>query len=175
MNPIVFANIALKVVAVYVITQGIMQLPNIVILLQWHESPTNNNDQILSASAIVAAILSPLIIGTVLWLISGKLSNFIIKGLEHSESDSITVSHIQAVAISTIGLILLVLALPELISSITQLFGNMEIINNEKVFDINILSYFIASVIKVILGFSLVVGVSGWAKLLNNIRRLGLK
>ncbi|MCK5877650.1 MAG: hypothetical protein KAG43_08440 [Candidatus Marithrix sp.] len=45
MNPIVFANIALKVVAVYVITQGIMQIPNIVIFLQSYESITNNNDQ----------------------------------------------------------------------------------------------------------------------------------
>ena len=173
MNPVTFAKIAIKIVAVYLMAQGIMQVPSIISLFQFSSTPMGENAQVIFV--LVSAIFMPLIAGILLWAISNWLSRYIVAGVPQDESANNSLPHIQAVAISTVGLIVVVLSLPQLISLAVQLFGHTSVLNDEKVFSTAILSSFVASCVKVVLGLALVLGASGWVKLLYKIRGLGLK
>jgi len=173
MTPITFAKIAIKLVAVYLMAQGIMQVPSIVTLFQFSTTPMDENVQVVFV--LVSAIFMPLIAGIVLWVISNWLSRRIVAGVPQDESANNSLPDIQAVAISTVGLIVVVLSLPQLISLAVQLFGHTSILNDEKIFSTAILSSFVASCVKVVLGLALVLGASGWVRLLYKIRGLGLK
>ena len=173
MNSRLLANIAIKVVAIYLMAQGIVQVPSIVTALQYESLQIESNDGMLPI--YFTSILSPLFFGLILWFISGFLSKVVGKGIDHTEESELTTNNIQVVAIATVGFILVVMSIPQLISISIQLFGNMDLVNGRKVLNINVLSYLLASITKIILGLALVLGASGWARLLNKIRGIGVK
>lgn len=173
MNPILLATIAIKIVAIYVMAQGVVQLPGIVAALQYQSSSVDPNNGNLVI--YLSALLSPLVFSLALWFIAPTLSRVIVKRADYSQEIDLTTDHLQAVAIATVGFILVIMSIPPLIGTSTQLFGSMDIVNDEKVFNINLLSYVLAALTKIILGLALILGATGWVRLLNKIRGLGLK
>ena len=172
MNPILLATIAIKVVAIYLISQGIVQVPGVVAVLQYQSLPVDSTDEMLAI--YLAAILSPLLFGWILWFLAPTLSRVIVKKTDCSQDIELTTGHIQSISIATVGFILVIMSIPPLIGTSTQLFGSMDIVNDERVFNINLLSYVLAALTKIILGLGLILGATGWARLLNKIRGLGL-
>jgi len=173
MNPILLATIAIKIVAIYVMTQGVVQLPGIVAALQYQPSSIDSNNGNLVI--YLSALLSPLVFSLALWFIAPTLSRVIIKRADYSQEIDLTTDHLQTVAIATVGFFLLIMSIPPMIGTGIQLFGNMDIVNDEKVFNINLLSYVFVAISKFILGLALILGATGWMRLLNKIRELGLK
>jgi len=174
MEPTTLAKIAVRVVAIYLVVQGIAQTPGIIPLFTYSSFEGSESVQIMTV--LVLVILFPLIVGTFLWLASEKLSRAIVGGgVESDSSSSIDASHIQAVAISTIGLIVLFLALPQLAGSVIQLFGSSNIIDGERVFNATAISYLVINSMELLLGLCLVVGANFWVKVLNNFREAGLR
>lgn len=170
MEPGTLSKILVRAIAIYLMAQGIMQIPSIVTVFSYAEQEAS---KILIF--LVLAVLFPLITGIVLWGVSGKLSRFIVgNATDEVGSSTIDSAHIQAVAISTIGLIVVLLTLPQLVSQGIQLFGNSNIVDGERIFNLNTISYFVATTVKVFFALSLVIGIRFWVKLLHNFREIGL-
>jgi len=173
MNPVVLTRIAVKVVAIYLIAQGLMQVPNVAAAVQFSEAQINWNSQILPV--LVVAAITPLVFGIVLWIASNKLSDVILRGVDSTEISSVSSNEIQAILISTIGLLILVLAIPQLTSLCIQLVATTKPVDSGSGLNVFLLSYLVAEIVKIIFGLSLILRVSGWMKMLRKLRGLGLQ
>lgn len=165
MNPMTFAIIAVKLISIYLVINGIMQVPNMVNYLQLSSAPNNGINAV--NSVYIVSIFAPIIAGVILWLISNRFSEYIVENLPETEPSAISSAHIQSVAISTAGLMVAVLSIPDVVNYGVQLFGHLQIVNGEKVFSTSLLSYFLAVCVKTALGCSLIISAPRWAKLIH--------
>lgn len=174
MEPRLLAKISIRVVAIYLVTYGIMQVP--AITTAFYYSGNQDAEGINILLFLSFAIFSPLISGIVLWLISDKLSAWVIGNSDSKDSvNNLNSNNLQAVALSIIGLVVVFITLPNLISQIIQLSNNANIIDGNRVFDTNTLSLVIASTLKIVLGVLLVLGPDFWVRLLRFLREYGLR
>jgi len=151
-----------------------MQIPSIVPLFQDSSNALIKDIQI--ATVLTIALFIPLIAGIVLWNISNWLAKLITAGLPNNGNTNNSLPHIQTMAITTVGLVVVVLSLPYLISLAVQFFVSYSsILDTDKTFKTVLLANIAASITKVVLGLTLVLGASGWVKLLYKIRGFGLK
>jgi len=136
-NPTLLADIAIKVIAVYLMARGISETPGIATFYQFSTSTINENNQFFLV--MVGAIITPLIVGIVLWLLSNKIARAIVHDdVSNIEDFSSTAAQVQVVAIATIGLILLVLTLPRFVGLSIQLLEDINNIGGRGEFSINI-------------------------------------
>lgn len=66
------------------------------------------------------------------------------------------------------------LAIPSTLSLGIQLFEKSALIEGERVFNTNSLTYFIGQVAKLLLSIAMVVGVKTWVRLIKRFREFGL-
>lgn len=173
MNPRTLATVAVKILAIYLITQGIMEVTKTVTLYSAAQSSIEIDKSIVVF--FTSAIFIPLLAGVALWFASGTLSKLILKNTPDSESPSMPFSDVHAAVISTIGLFVVVDTVPQLARATVQLFGEMDIVNNKEVYNSGLLAMFSAICVQIALGVSLMLGASGWVNLLYKFRGLGLK
>lgn len=123
MAPTTLSQIAVRVVAIYVIAQGIMYLPSIHSVMLYGSNRTGVDES--AFSLIIAAIFGPMIVGLVLWAAAPTISKWIVVGAEEdaAEQAPFTLRQLQAVVISTAGLVIVFLSLPGFISLLFQAFG----------------------------------------------------
>jgi hypothetical protein len=158
----------------FVIAQGIMQLPTMYMVFM--QSGGSQSLSGVEAGAVIAAITAPMAIGLILWFSARTIASWII-GAARSEpsADPATATQLQAVAISTAGLVIVFLSLPGFISLIIQTIGGSYVSEGGREFDINTISYLAASGLKVLFGVLLVVGVRFWVVVLHKFQNFGLE
>ena len=167
------ARIVIKGLAIFLIAQGLIQIPNLVISLQYSEPPSNQGYQFQTLLTMIT--FTPLIAGIVLWFFADKLAGIIVGDVEPSPTDSATANEIQAVAMSSIGLLILVLSIPRMVSLVIQLSANTGSMDSTGNLFVVLSAELASEIIKFILAVSLILGISGWLKLLRRLRGAGLQ
>lgn len=171
MNPLTFSNIAIKLLAIFIIFRSFSHLAQAVTFFVGPSIPSD----IPSKFLILMVILAPLFAGILLWFSANKLSRFIMKGNETSNPTPISIKHLQVGLLSAAGLIILMISIPDFIQTIIVLFGDMNLVNDERVFHISHIAYLISETLRIIFGISLILGTSGWVKILDKFQSFGLK
>ncbi|MGB9429910.1 MAG: hypothetical protein WCC11_08580 [Gammaproteobacteria bacterium] len=169
-----FAKIVLRLLAVYLIARGIIFLPDFY-MLQGQPSGvfwTITNPNLW----LVIPVLAPTISGIVLWVIAPMIANWMI-GVDntHVQIPSLLQNDLQAIAIVTAGLIIVIIAVPRIADWLIQLFANSYNNGVSRVFDPGVLGFFIASVLLLLFGLLLIFGIRFWVRLLRRIREFGLE
>ena len=173
MEPILLAKISIRIVAIYLMAQGIIQVPGIATVLSYPSAQGSTSLQIILA--ISFAIITPLIFGVFLWVISNKLSTWVVGGSYNTESENeLNSAQLQAIAFCTIGLVIMFMTIPSLVGQIIQLYSNPDIFDGDRAFNTIAVSNIVATSLKVFLGLLLVLGTKFWVRLLHNFREFGL-
>ncbi len=173
MEPNILARIAVRVVAIYVIARGIMYLPSIYTVLLYNDGRSGIDTA--GIVAIIAAVFGPLVVGIVLWMVTPALSKWIVGEKNGGEESGTSIGQLQAVAISTAGLVIVFVSLPGFISLLIQTFGGAYEFEGQRTFNVNSVANFLASGLKVLFGILLVLGVRFWVRLLHRFKEFGLE
>ena len=172
MHPLVLAKIAVRIVALYLIAYGIMQLTTLLSAMQFASSGSESSGTYLAIA--IATIISPAFFGVVMWFLSNPLAKRIIGNAELPQQGSLDSFSIQATALATVGLILVVLGIPDLIITVNQFAYSLEVNEGANAMTRNALVHLLASFAQLALGIMLIFGASGGARLLHKIRGMGL-
>lgn len=173
MPPQVLSKIAIRIVAIYMIAQGIIQLSgSIVTQLAF------NSIQKIDGSLFIAIIFTmlPLLSGLLIWFFSNALSKWVAGEAPTSEEkEALNITNIQAVALSTIGLVLIFTTVPTLLTSLLQIFSADRVFEGKRIYDAGQVGFVIGTFLEVLLGILLVVGANFWSRVLYHFRQFGLK
>lgn len=166
------AKILLRLLAIYMIVRGIMLLPDLYFLFsatQFHSGSLN------PYFWSVITVFAPVIAGIILWALSPFIAFWLVGADARQLNVSITPKdNIQEVAISIAGLIIVVLAIPEIVNALIQLFTRSFFNGLHRVFDMGELAWLIASALQLLIGLWLFLGVRFWGRLFRKAREFGL-
>jgi len=174
MNAHLLAKIALRVLSVYIMARGIMELPNLYTISLYAGSVVSEMEA--QKSILYLAVVSPVVVGLALWFLASPLSSLVVgpEAGTHTPKN-ISVSEIQAVVIATVGFILFFFTVPGFVGLMVQLYGTQNMIDGERIFNSNTLSYVLSSGLKLLLGLLLIMGARFWVRLLTRFREFGLE
>lgn len=112
MDARVLARVALRVLGVYFIAQGIFLLPGFLnVAIQATPSDTFQTYTPL----LVLAVLSQFIVGALLWVLASRVATWIVRDAEGGTPASpVTAEALQTIAYVSLGAVLLVSALPRI-------------------------------------------------------------
>ena len=178
MNAEVLAKIAVRILSLYLIAAGLTQLPNLSIAFQSLSTSSGDPDYFdanLFFIVVIGATSAPLLIGILFWFLSERLSAFVLKGIDTAEEGAVSVYQVQAIALASVGLVILVHAIPQIISIAVQISNANAPVNESLRIGTYYGALLWASAAKIILAVSLVVGASGWIKLFRKLRGFGLE
>lgn len=166
------ATIGIRLLAVYVAVQGIVGLPETLDLnFPWSEVAEHVP---YFSLLILAGLLIPLLFGLLLWAVAGPLGRLVVgsPGKEVTES-AVNLDEMQAVALSTAGLLIIIFQLPMLVSQVNALY-QMSVTMPEDVRQ-DIVMGLVPMIVNVLLGLLLVTTSNFWVRLLERIRNFGLE
>jgi hypothetical protein len=163
-------RITCKILAVYLIVQGINASLNAFssyfIILDYPISEMMLN--------VVLPFFFLIIFGILIWVFSGKLSVFMVKGKVHSEKElGIKADDLQRVAISVLGLFFTGTSLPKLISSWMN-YTNFTA-RNEMFDATRLLPEAFGNLTQLIIGLGIFFGSQGLVNILKYLRYIGVK
>lgn len=174
------ANIACKVLSIYVIVLGIKQISYLLsISLSGYLSLGFNRGTIIQA--IFISILPSIIlvaIGLILWIKSKKISSHMICeniNLETSTT-SINVYELQSAAFSIVGIIILINLIPDVGALISkQAFFSSNYISKETIYRFEIKVSITEMIIRFIIGLLLLFRSKGLVGFIKNLQHAGLE
>ena len=104
MDAKLFGQVALRVLAVYVFALGLMALPNLYQVLNDHVVPEEPR---LDYRLFATALILPLVIGLLIWVLAPLLSLWMVSGVKVGPSaEPLDAKHLQTVALTILGLVL---------------------------------------------------------------------
>jgi len=169
MNPTLFAQILVRVLAIYLMAEAIMVAPQIASFPFTTNAGSEESNIVYRALGL--AFLMPLLVGILLWAFASKISTLVVGRKSTLSSDSpLTTSSVASVAISVAGLLIVIIYLPSLVSAWVQYDAASETFNADK-----LRTYLLAQGARVFLGVLLFVGVRYWVSLINHFREFGLE
>ena len=164
--------IGIKLIAIYLIAQGITTIPNIYLFINTF-APTDEYNLYTYASVIVS-ITTPIIVGIFVWFSAPRLSGYISSSIPTVEAATPPGAHqYQAIGIMLIGLYLFANTLPHAISIIYQLLFHQNIVNDQPVIDKQMLINAITINLKVLIGLVLILGSRKLSALFTWLRHAG--
>lgn len=167
MEPATLSLILLRVLAVYLIAKGILFAPEIVTVWSGASAYAGKYPNIGLYSFV---ILTPVIFGLILWLLSPQLAKMIVRGESLKQSvESLSLGNIQAAVLATVGLLIIFVTIPSLISISVQIFGEGGRSSTAAT------AHLSAQIAKVGLGVVLVFGANSLVRLIRRIREFGLE
>lgn len=175
MEPNLLAKISIRVVSLYVISKGFMMLPYIFTFFL--KSETSNPIDGLEIFITVASIIAPMIFGLGLWFLAPAISKLMV-GEPNPKlvQVKLTASQLHTIAISTAGLIIVVLTVPSLVYKLHQFFTNPDMFQfDQKKYEIWFASDILAELLKLLFGLSLMLGSPFFVRLLHKFRTIGIK
>lgn len=180
MNEKSIANIACKVLAIYVIILGIKNISYLLsISLFPYISQGFNKSTIIQM--IFVSILPSIIyitMGLVLWFKSIKISNYMIHDNEDIliEKSKLDVIELQTVAFSVVGLVILVNLIPDFFRLLSKLlYFKSGYIPKESVEQLEIKISIIEIIIRFIVGLLLLLKSRGVVGFIKNMQKAGVK
>ena len=174
MEPRLLAKIGLRLLAVYLMVRGILFLPDLYLL---SGSQTSFHAAGLSAYFWYAiTILTPVIAGIALWAVSPVVATWMVRiNGEPIQAPSVSREDISGIIISLVGVIIAVIAVPPIVYGLINTFVFPKINGLGMEVNISELPYVIASVLQLILGLWLFLGIKFWVRLLRRAREFGLE
>lgn len=170
MAPTDLARIAVRLVAIYFLSQGLIQLPGLLVLPRLAETVMGGT---FSQLQVVLASILPLVVGLALWIGAPPIGRLVVGTVDEDERPA-TAFEIQAIAVSTAGLILLFSAVPGLVSyfyiAVVQApeFGGVRRYND------GVFGMLLGTGLQVILAVLLILGARFWSRALWRIRTFGV-
>lgn len=172
MEPIHLSTIGIRLIALYLVAQGISAIPDAHLFLTAYE-PTGRFE-IFSYGSVLTAIFSPAIVGILSWLSAPKLSKYIISTNPPSgDNQELNIAQFQTIAVTLVGIYLLASSLPYVISIHYQLYHNTIEINGESTLNLSILASAIAADLKALFGIALLLGSNQISRLISKLRNIG--
>jgi len=174
MNAKQLSLLGIRIVSIYLIAQGISNIPNMHLIVSAYAP--DDNYGIVVLGSILTAILSPLIIGMVLWFIAPKICKYIIDSNQTSETNiPLNVNQFQSTVLILIGVYIIATKLPFSISLTYQLFTDTIEINGIQSFKDQLLYNTISINMQSALGLLLLFSSNNISILLSKIRTFGLE
>lgn len=172
------ALISCRVLSIYIFVQGIMHISNFISFsltsLLDQSFKISYKNQIILMSLLPACVL--LILGIVLWIKADKTSKYIIFEEDDIDDDmTLNMDELQYIALSIVGIIVLINVIPEFlreIPNVIQLKNN--VIPSDLFAYAKIISSVVEKIIRLILGFLLVLRAKGIVGFIRKIQGLGL-
>ena len=173
MQATLLAKISIRIVAIYLVAQGVLQSTSIssVFLNSLSADVTLAKISLL----YIVMILFPLLFGLALWLVADKLAALIV-GKAGGEALSVPVkSHqLQSVALGTVGLVMMFTALPSFLQQLIYIYSNTNVIDDVRAFNPGMLAQLVGTSLNLLSGLLLVLGARFWSSLLHKVKGFGL-
>lgn len=173
MNPKHIAQVGIRLVAIYLIAQGLSAIYSAYMVMS--SFIQYSDEQSFIFLAMLFAVLSPGIIGILLWFIAPKLSGYFL-----SETNVTTetqtkheLSNIQSMVMVLIGVYIVAVNIPNAVSVTYYLFTNTVEVNGVDAFDTKTLISAISNNLKLLLGVTLIVGSNLITNLIARLRTMG--
>ncbi len=172
MNPIQLAQIGIRIVAIYLIAVGVSSIPDVYLFVSTYD-PDGEYTTFIYAS-VFAAILSPAIVGLLLWFAAPKLSSYVISIHPTSEENTaLNINQMQSTVMVLIGVYLLAIYTPSAIAMCYQFFSTTVEVNGVEAYKTSLLPSVITANLKVILGIALIIGSNQIVRGIAKIRTIG--
>ncbi len=179
MNPQVLAKIAIRILSIYLISQYIVQISGYLVM---QLAATVRQESIDSLLFLILS-MAPLVLGILLWIISGTLAKWVVGKTtdtdyvegEEKEGMPLNAFQLQAVALSTAGLLIIFTTLPSIFNLLFQMFSEDSVLEGIIMHENGIPGLFFGLLFKVVLGILLVMGNGFWSNLLYKFKEFGLK
>ncbi len=168
------ALISVRIMGLFLMSQGILALPNLYMLGQISE--TDDFDFLpLMYVMFSGAILAPLLLGLIVVLFSRYIARWVCpSNVELIEEKTPSLSEVQSLAFSVLGLLIVFTSLPDLVSAWVSIYQS----NANPVTDPPIgyfsTTVFISPFLALVFGFLLFVGARFWVRLYVAFRQFGL-
>lgn len=168
-------KIALRLLAVYLIARGISVLPDVyAIPIQFGDkSSLGFNPYFL----FIIPICALLIAGIVLWAMAPLISDWMVgTSVVSTQMSLANVEEIQRVAIGTAGLIIAIIAIPQVVSWLIRTVEDLYLLKTQQIiFGSHNWAYLVAALLQLLLGLLLIFGTRSLARLLRRAREFGLE
>jgi len=158
-----FAKVGFRILAVYLIVDGIVQIWDYLSLsLGWQTMPINTHMLLV----FLFAIVSPLLAGIILWLLAPSLAGWAAGGVtEERLAVPLSAVALLNVGLIAIGIVFLCLALPNIFMMLYRAYEPGGYMNRLDT------GYFIAEIVRGVLGILLVLGAKFFTRLIYRLRR----
>ncbi len=166
MDPVVFATILLRVLAVYIAAEGITSVAEIVSV--W-SIPTARREDLPVTWIVVFALVMSGGFGALVWGISPYLAQKMVARFEPITNTTINVKSMQGAILSIAGLLLFFTSLPSIISL------SIRAASSEAEASLSAISGLVAQLVKAGLGAYLVLGTASLVAFINRFREFGLE
>lgn len=169
MNKGELTNIALKILAIYFIIQGINAIATVVTY-----RAISTTSKITYAVNTSLPLVFFIVLGIILWIFSNKFSGIIVRDegqLEITNDSIINATELQTVLFSVIGLVLIGSSLPQIITMLMSMYQVIDIPDGP----IRVLPYLTGEITKLILGLVIFLGSQKLVVILKSIRNVGIK
>ena len=166
------ATIGIRLLAIYVAVQGIVALPGgFNTSLDW----TWWVEQVpIYKFIILASLFTPVLFGLLLWAVAEPFSRLVVGSPENELTESaVNLDEMQAVVLSTAGLLIIISQLPMLVSQVNALYQTSVTVPEDV--RQSIVMGLVPMIIKILLGLLLVTTSNFWVRLLERIRNFGLE
>ena len=173
MNPYHIAQIGIRLVAIYLIAQGISAIYSAYMVFSSFNPLSEEPTYMLSA--LLLAVISPGAIGIVLWYLAPRLSKYFISGSPtDSKSDiQFDFGQLQSIVIVLMGVYILANNIPNAISVTYYLFTNKIEVNGVETFDTKTLISVFTVNLKLFLGIALIIGSNAITRFTTKLRTIG--
>lgn len=179
------AFVLVRILALYVIVQGIGQLANLFQLLYLYNTAGvfTSLSTGLFVSTFVASALVYFLAGWLLWSQSGKLVRYMARGMDSADSpqednsNSVARKEWYSLGLTLVGIVLVAWNIPSLIGHIVQLiqYAADEVPSAFASARRQTWIQIVADVLKLAIAFVLIFRADGIAGLIRKIRELGVK
>jgi len=179
MNPKALAVVAFRVLSVYLVIWGLTNLSQLYGLFRFQQVfPPQEADSlaVIGSLTYALAIAVPILGGLVLWKWAPGLAVRVVKEeVSGSGEASFSLVQIQAVALTTAGLLLIFWVLPSFLVGIYELLARTppgySALGQNPFKATNLVSMFL----EILLGLWLVLGARSWTRLLHRFQEFGLE
>jgi hypothetical protein len=169
MNAKSLSKIALRVLAVFFIFEGIGNLPMLARSISSYGSSVNVEWFPFWESAVLVA---PILLGIVVWVLAGTITAWMIDHNDTGESTRpIDASTLQAIALVTLGIFFIIQCIPNIAGA---LYVALAAPANQPQTPLLHNGYLLEEALKLILAIVLVLGARFFTKLFRRLREFGL-
>ena len=171
MTPGNISLIGVRLLGLYLVAQGVLELPNLVFLAQVPRDPEFTS---LLYFLHASAILAPLMLGIVAFAFSSQISSLIqVEPDTATSGRQVNLEEIQSLVFAALGLLIVFLSFPRLLSTWISIYQS-NVINERSVGYLSTPA-FISPLAGVVFGVVLFVGARYWTRMYNWFREFGLE
>jgi len=172
MQATILAKIAIRIVAIYLVTQGVLNATGLASVFTSPFSKEVTTGQL--SIVLLIHFLVPLLFGLFLWLLSNKLASLIVGNSNVDLSTTINTRQLQSIALSSVGLVVIFTTLPDLVNLLMTTFSSSNKVDDVTIISPGAIAHLVGLSLKVLFGLLLIFGARFWSGLLHSLKGFGL-